>query len=237
MKTLLFILCVALTATVSEAQQNSRTRLPRNVEFIVPPSSNLFVRTPNNVIILGATTNEIFATTSRFGANVPAGSTNRLNNVALTNAIPGRSSVLIGPVFAAPGTPFTPTGRSSGLDGLAVGPTRDPLLTNAFLTNAIGPNFLTNILTGLPVQEFGVPATPLISVPGSLGTPPLAPPTPLNPPQATTPSTFPNPNAAPPVPSSPTLTPPATTPLRPPGGAAAPAPPAPAPPAPAGGTR
>src|SRR5258705_1013671 len=137
MKTLLFILCAALTATVTEAQQNSRTRLPRNVEFIVPSSSNLFVRTPNNAIILGATTNQIFATTNRFGANVPAGSTNRLNNVPLTNAIFGRSSVLIGPVFAVPNITFTPTGRSSGLDGLPVGPSRDPFLTNDFFTNAI----------------------------------------------------------------------------------------------------
>jgi hypothetical protein len=237
MKTLLFFLCAALTAIVTEAQQNSETRLPRSVEFIIPQSSNLFARTVNNVIVLGATTNEIFATANRFGANVPAGSTNRFNNVPLTNAVFGRDSVLIGPVFAAPNITFTPTGRSSGLDGLPVGPTRDPFLTNDFFTNAIRASFLTNILTGLPVQEFGVPAAPLIAVPGAIGMAPLAPPTPPNPPRATTPSTFPNPNAAPPVPSSPTLTPPATTPLTPPGGAAAPAPPAPAPPAPAGGTR
>jgi hypothetical protein len=249
MKTLLLLLCAALTASVTEAAQRSS----RSVEIITPTSTNLFVRMPNdvivmgpvtnrfsvgaatngfvrtsnNVIVVGATTNEIFASTNRFGTNIVAGSTNRLNVISLTNATPGNpvSSVLVGRVFPGPTTLLTPTGRSSGFEALQIVP--GPIGTNAF-----GPNAFTNSVTRFPVQDLAVPAAP-----AAPGTVPLAPPTPPNIPQPTTPSRFPNPNAAPSVPSSATPTPPGTTPLAPPGGSAALAPPRPPPPAPAGGTR
>src|SRR5258705_4279814 len=247
MKTLPLFLCAALAASITEAAQRS----PRSVEFIIPTSTNLFVRTsnnviimgpvtnriltgsitngfvrtPNNVVIVGATTNEIFVSTNRFGNAVVVGSTNRLNVVRLSNAIPSRSSVLVGPVFPGPTPRLTSTGRPSSFEalGVAVGP-------GLIATNVVGPTSLTSpALSGLPTPDIAVPFLPVTTI--------LAPPTPPSAPRPATPSAFPNPSAPQGVPLPATPTPPGIVPLTPPGGVAAPAPPRPPPPASAGRTR
>jgi len=231
MKTLHLILCALVTGTVTEAQRGPQ---PRDIEIITPLATNLFARPTNaltgrtigdrQAIVVGRSTN-------RFGSPVNPGRSTNLNTVALTNSgfgTPTRG--LIGPVFPARDANLTPTGRTIGPDGLAVGATGAPLLTNS-----LQPGF------GEDVGRLPEATAPGPSVPRPAGTPPLAPPTPVAPPApgvpgSVSPGGIPGniPNAAPRVPGSAAPAPAPGAPLAPPRGPSLP-PTAPAAPPPAPG--
>jgi hypothetical protein len=223
MKTLSLLLCAALAGAAAEAAERVVRRIaPGTVEVITPTSTNLFVRSSTNAAFVRGGTNIFFgsSTSQPLGTNVIAGRTNQLNAVGLTNRAVGPNSVLIGPVFPAPVTNLSPTGRASGFEGLGPGPA-------PFVTNAFG-QVVTNSVTGLETPAPAVPGTPPNTVP-------LAPPTAPNTAQPVTPSGPPDPNAPPTLPSSPNPTPPNTRPLAPPvNPALPPTPPAPPPAAPGG---
>jgi hypothetical protein len=220
MKTLQFFFCAVLLGTTVETSGQRRLLPPRDVEIILPVSTNIFVQNPG---VLVRTNFFAGTSTNRFGpTNLFAGRSTNLNIIAVTNSGTPRSSVLIGPVFPAPPTNLlTPTGRESGFEGLGPGPA--PLVTDAL------GQIVTNSVSGSEVPSPAVPVTPPNATP-------LAPPRPPSIPQPTTPPLPGSENVPPPVPSSPNPTPPATAPLIPPGqpgsqpGAQSPAPTPPSPP-------
>ena len=222
MKRLLILTVLLAVANAQTAERNGRAQ-PR-VEIIIPSNTNLFLRTSPTSFVFRAGNEFSLGSSSR--TNVIAGSTNRLNSVGLTNSglSTPTSSLLIGPVFPAPVTNLSPTGRSTGFEGLGPGPA--PLVTNAF--GQVVTNSVTGTVPGSEVPGPSVPLTPP-------NTTPLAPPTAPSIPQPTTPSAPPNPNAPPTTPSSPNPTTPNSTPLAPPNTQSLPpTPPAPPPAAPGG---
>src|SRR5687768_10315531 len=109
MKTLSFLLYVALAGAATQAADRVVRRVsPGTVEVITPTSTNIFVRSSTNAPFVRGGTNIFFgsSTSQPLGTNVIAGRTNQLNTVGLTNRAvgPGPNSVLIGPVFPAPVT-------------------------------------------------------------------------------------------------------------------------------------
>ena len=230
MKKLHALFCAVLATTATDAAERG-PRPSRDLEIITPLTTNLFQRSTNLVLPRDPRTGALLIgpSTNQVRTSVLPGRTTNLNTVTLTNAGAGTptSSLLIGPVFPATSTNFSPTGRGSGFSGLTSGV---PGAAEAsLLTNALPPGFETGIG---PVNESQVPG-PAVGRPAS--TPPLAPPIPPNPPTPAVPG---QPATAPPnVPGSGAPAPGTPAPLAPPAAPAQPAvPPSPPPPPASGAT-